>query len=157
MPERRLLLLQNYRLIACTIPKNELFHKCFSQILTKALSGCVRIPTIFDLSPWNFYRFVTVNTAWKTTFLKSLNIIESPKIPSKYHLSINFLAQKNTVLLITEKIKTFQWSLNMVFHAKENIILSVFWELKDHLSQFLKYHASFVNTKKRSPFTPRNP
>ena len=40
----------------------------------------------------------------------------------------------------------------MVFHTKENIILSgFFWELKDHLSHFL-CHASFVNTKERISF-----
>ena len=37
----------------------------------------------------------------------------------------------------------------MVFHATENI-WSFFWELKDYLFWFLKYHASFVNTKERS-------
>ena len=42
----------------------------------------------------------------------------------------------------------------MVFHATENIILSFFWELKDYLSWFLKYHASFVNTKERSFYQP---
>ena len=45
-------------------------------------------------------------TARKTIFLRSWNIIESSKRPRKYHLSINFLAEKNTVFPITEKFKT---------------------------------------------------
>ena len=37
--------------------------------------------------------------------------------PSKYHLSINFLAQKKTVYPISEKFKTrtFQYSVNIIF------------------------------------------
>ena len=42
----------------------------------------------------------------------------------------------------------------MVFHAKENIILSFFWKLKDHLFRFLKYGTSLANTKERSFYQP---
>ena len=45
-------------------------------------------------------------TARKTIFLTSWNVMESLKRPSKYNLSINFLAEKNTVFSITEKFKT---------------------------------------------------
>ena len=44
--------------------------------------------------------------ARKTIFPRSWNIIESSKRPRKYNLSINFLAEKTTVFLITEKFKT---------------------------------------------------
>ena len=55
--------------------------------------------------------------AQKTIFPKSWNIMESLKRPSKYHLFINFLAEKVTVLPISEKFKTrtFQQSLNVIF------------------------------------------
>ena len=45
-------------------------------------------------------------TVRKTIFPKSWNIMESSKRPSKYHLSINFLAEKKTVFPISEKFKT---------------------------------------------------
>ena len=45
-------------------------------------------------------------TAQKTFFRKPWNIMESSKRPSKYHLFINLLAEKNAVFLITEKFKT---------------------------------------------------
>ena len=41
----------------------------------------------------------------KTIFPKSWNIMESSKRLSKYHLSINFLAQKKTLFPISEKFK----------------------------------------------------
>ena len=47
-----------------------------------------------------------IDTARKTIFPRSWNIIESSKRPRKYHLSINFLAEKKTVFPITEKFKT---------------------------------------------------
>ena len=107
-----------------------------------------------------FYSFLKIsaqkpysNTVLKTIFPNSWNIVESSKIPSKYHLTSTFWI-KRTVFSISEKFKRrlFPYSVNMVFHAKENIILLLFWELKDHLSQFSKYDASFVNTKERSSF-----
>ena len=49
---------------------------------------------------------IRVNTARKTTFPRSLNIMESSKRPSKYHLSINFLAQNMSVFPISETFKT---------------------------------------------------
>ena len=46
---------------------------------------------------------------------------------------INFLNQKKTVFPISEKFKTrtFPYSENMVFHAKENIILHQLFESKE--------------------------
>ena len=44
--------------------------------------------------------------ARKTIFLKSWNTMECLKRPSRYNLFINFLAENNTVFLITEKLKT---------------------------------------------------
>ena len=41
-------------------------------------------------------------------------------------------------------------SINIVFYAKENIILPFSWELKDHLSRSLQYHTSPVNVNERS-------
>ena len=98
------------------------------------------------------------NSYWRCSLKKSVlknfaNFIEKQlEIPSKHYLSIKFL-NKMTVISISEKFKTrtFPCSVNMAFHAKENIIL-FFWELKNHLSRFLKYHAIFVNTKERSSF-----
>ena len=49
---------------------------------------------------------IRVNTARKTTFPRSWNIMESSKRPSKYHLSINFLAQNMSVFPISETFKT---------------------------------------------------
>ena len=52
---------------------------------------------------------------------------------SKYHLSTNFLAQEKTEFPIFEnfKARTFHWSVNVVFHAKENKILLFFenWKI----------------------------
>ena len=42
----------------------------------------------------------------KTIFPRSWNIIGSSKRACKYHLSINFLAEKKTAFPITEKFKT---------------------------------------------------
>ena len=73
------------------------------------------------------------NTARKTMFPKSWNIMKCAKIPKKYELSINFLDQKKTVFSICEKFKTrtFPYSENAVFHAKENIILYQLFESKE--------------------------
>ena len=58
----------------------------------------------------NFVIVLFVNfqivTARKIIFSRSQNIMESSKRPSVYHLSINFLAEKNTVFSITKKFKT---------------------------------------------------
>ena len=58
-----------------------------------------------------------INTARKTVFPRSSNIMESSKTPSKYHVPINFLAQKKTVFPISKKFKTrtFQQSVNILF------------------------------------------
>ena len=46
------------------------------------------------------------DTAPKTLFPNCWNIMESIKIPSKYHLFIKLLDQKKTVFPIFEKFKT---------------------------------------------------
>ena len=54
---------------------------------------------------------------------------------------INFLNQKKTVFPISGKFKTgiFPYSENMVFHAKENIILYQLFESKeDRISHLRK-------------------
>ena len=62
----------------------------------------VNVSKIFDY----IGKALVTNTSRKTIFPKFWNIMESSKRPSKYHLSINFLAQKKTVFPIPEKIKT---------------------------------------------------
>ena len=49
---------------------------------------------------------ISTTTAQKTVFAKSQDFTESSERPSKYHLSINFLAEKMIVFPITEKFKT---------------------------------------------------
>ena len=73
------------------------------------------------------------NTAQKTIFPKSWNIMKSAKIPRKYELSITFLDQKKTVFSISVKFKTrtFPYSENALFHVKENIILHQLFESKE--------------------------
>ena len=55
--------------------------------------------------------------------------MESSKRPSKYHLSINFLAEKKAVFNITEKFetRTSQQPVNI-------IVPSTFWLKKDRIS-----------------------
>ena len=54
-------------------------------------------------------------------------------IRNKISSSIKFLNQKKTVFPISKKFKTktFPYSENMVFHAKENIILHQLFESKE--------------------------
>ena len=49
---------------------------------------------------------ILISTAQKTVCVKSWNIMESSKRPSKYYLSVNFLAEKKIILPITENLKT---------------------------------------------------
>ena len=100
-------------------------------------------------------------TERKTTFPKSWNVIKSSKIPSKYHHSIwlkkdsifhlQNIGNQNTLViskhwysLLTKK------NHHIIFYFY--FLFLFFWELKDRLSRFLKYHTSFVNTKERSSF-----
>ena len=122
-----------------------------------------------------------------TSWLEKRPYFPSPKnskqelsVISKYHLSINFLAQKNRIShfrkdqcknfsviskyhisikfldqkYISKKFKTrtFQLSVNMIFHAKEHITSPFFYfyyvELKHPPSHFLS-HVIFVNTTER--------
>ena len=64
-----------------------------------------------------FETFTIYFIARKTIFSNSWNIMESSKRSSKYHLSINFLAERKSVFPITKKFKTtfFQQSLNTIF------------------------------------------
>ena len=73
--------------------------------------------------------------------------METSRTQSKYHLSINFLAQKDRISYLRKVQKR-----NFSKLQKSSSYRIFFWELKDHLSWFLKYHGSFVNTKKRSSF-----
>ena len=53
---------------------------------------------------------------------------------------INLLNQKKNVFLISEKfkIRTFLYSENMVFYAKENIILHQLFESKEECTSHLQ-------------------
>ena len=75
--------------------------------------------------PTNWNCGILKDTARRIIFHKSWNIMENSETPNTYHFSINALAQRKTMLSISEKFKTrtFQWSVNMEFHAKENVIL----------------------------------
>ena len=53
-----------------------------------------------------FETFTIYFIARKTIFSNSWNIMESSKRSSKYHLSINFLAERKSVFPITKKFKT---------------------------------------------------
>ena len=67
--------------------------------------------------------------------------MESSKIPSKYHVSINFLDQKKTVFSIPKNFKsrTFSYLVNMILHAKENIIFhQLFGSKKDRIFHLRK-------------------
>ena len=59
--------------------------------------------------------------------------MESSKRPSKYHLSINFLAEKKTVFPITEKFKTkpFQQSVNIIFPSTFWLRNTIFFTSKN--------------------------
>ena len=66
----------------------------------------------------------------------------------KYHLSIKFLNQKKTEFPVFKKFKTraFQYPVNMVFHAKEIIILR---QLFKHISYLTKVrNNNFLVTSK---------
>ena len=73
------------------------------------------------------------HTARKTIFPRSWNIKESSKRPRKYHLSINFLAEKKTIFPITEmfKARTSQQLVNIVFPSTS-------WLKKDRISNHRK-------------------
>ena len=102
----------------------------------------------------------TGTTARKTIFPESWNIMESSKIPSKYHLSISFLAQKRTVFSISEKyfpvISKYPLSINFLaqkrpyFHLqkvqnKEFSVIS-----KHGITCYRKYHLIvFLRTTER--------
>ena len=56
-----------------------------------------------------YLRFYKTYTARKTIFAKFWNIMESSKRPTKYHILINFLAEKKTMFLINEKFSTINF------------------------------------------------
>ena len=66
------------------------------------ISVCLCCDNVAINKKHNFY----IITARKTIFPRSWNIIESSKIPCKYHLSINILAEKKPVFPITKRFKT---------------------------------------------------
>ena len=105
------------------------------------------------------------------------------KIPSKYHLSIIGLFKKDRISYLRKvKNKNFsvisRYPLHINFLAQKKDRISnlrkvqnenflIISKLEDHLSRFLKYNGSFVNTKetssfyqlpplKKISFTPRN-
>ena len=93
-------------------------------------------PNIWERVPSdvkNVLTLKTFNTARKIIFPKPWNIMKSSEIPRKYQLSINFLDKKKSVFCISEKFKTrtFPYSGNIVFYAKENIILNQLFESKE--------------------------
>ena len=106
------------------------------------------------------FSITTDITAQKTIFSKSWNIMESSKRPSKYHLSINFLAEKKAVFPITEKFKTrtSQQPVNIIFP-------STFWLKKARISHsrkdqnknfsvVSKYHLSSNFLAQKRPYFP---
>ena len=76
--------------------------------ITVSIMFYSRDNNIFHISLWRWSK--PTYTARKTIFPKPWNIMESSKRPSKYHLSINFLAEKKDHISHTEKCKatTFQ-------------------------------------------------
>ena len=63
---------------------------------------------------------ITNITSRKTMFPKSWNIIKSSKRPSKYHLSINFLAEKKTVISLDQNVQNKNYSVNSKYHLSIN-------------------------------------
>ena len=83
--------------------RNDVIFKIFSLL------------TAFFMKEWLFFVNkkllkdlfeILISTARKTVYAKCWNIMESSKRPSKYYLSVNFLAEKKNILPITEKLKT---------------------------------------------------
>ena len=74
--------------------------------------------------------FLSLKSSKQELFLTQKTWYSMLKKISSY---INFLNQKKTVFPISEKFKTrtFPYSENMVFHAKENIILHQLFESKE--------------------------
>ena len=106
-----------------TIGLNVLYAKkqnTYSAYVSKHISNCekqVILLMILNGEGWHYLavkkllvllRGITskYHSDFSTYFLSSGNIMESPKRPSKYHLSIDFLAEKKTAFPITEKFKT---------------------------------------------------
>ena len=76
----------------CNFADDTTFHACYSSLedLENRLEHDANL---------------AIDTARKTIFLRSWNIIESSKRPRKYHLSINFLAEQKNVFPITKMFK----------------------------------------------------
>ena len=113
------------------------------------------------------YKNQTSIIAQRTIFPKPWNILESSKSLSKYHHSINVLAQKKPYFPYPKspKQELFSNLQTWYFMIKKIssycfcfVLLCVcvcffcffFKELKDHLSRSLKYRTSTVNSKGRS-------
>ena len=88
------------------------------------------------------------HTARKTIFPRSWNIKESSKRPRKYHLSINFLAEKKTIFPITKKFKarTSQQLVYIVLTSTSWLKKRLYFQSpkssKQELSRISKYHIS---------------
>ena len=92
---------------------------------------------------------------YKNHISKTFDIMEISKISGKCYLSIMYLIKKN-LFSISETSKTRPCTKYMWFSMLKKIVIVTashcFFQLKDHLSWFLKYHANFVNTKEMSSF-----
>ena len=97
----------------------------------------------------------TINTAWRTVFPRSWNIMESSKRPSKYYLYINFLPKKIPYFpSLKSSNKNFSVTQNKNFsviskyHLSINFLLqkdSIFHPGKvqnKNISVISKYHLS---------------
>ena len=76
---------------------------------------------------------MTLNTARKSTFPKSWNIMESSKLPRKYQLSINFLDQKRPYFLSLKSSK------QELFHTQKT-----WYSMLKKISSYI----NFLNQKK---------
>ena len=85
----------------------------------------------FFLQPFGFPCYININTA-RTIFPKSWNIMESSKRPSKYHLSINFLAEKRPYFH-HRKVQNKNFSVISKYHLS-----SIFGSKKDCISHLRK-------------------
>ena len=61
-------------------------------------------------------------TARKTIFLRSWNIRESSKIPCKYHLFINFLAEQKDRISHHRKVQSENFSVTSKYHIFFNFL-----------------------------------
>ena len=106
-------------------PTKNLFTFCYLESPTEEEGNLNKVLVITSLDRGQEIVSLCNDTARKTRFSKSWNIMESSKTPSKYHFSIKFLAAKKAVFPFNKKLKTrtFQQSINIIFP-------STFWLIK---------------------------